>query len=143
MMKKNRIKFHDCAELIDRPRNNMAFAASLRMARAALGWSQVEFGQLLGMTQRSVHRIEQGGCEPRRTTLLAIESLLRQAGLQVELRSDGSLCIVVPASALLQHIAAERAPLTLADSNPQQESNEMDERTVCGERADLQPSLPA
>jgi hypothetical protein len=31
------------------------------------------------MSQRAIHRIEQGHSEPRRTTLPAIESLLRKA----------------------------------------------------------------
>ena len=44
---------------------------TVRMARAALGWSQAEFGRFLGMSQRAIHRVEQGHSEPRRTTLLA------------------------------------------------------------------------
>lgn len=113
------------------------------MARAALGWSQVELGRLLGMTQRSVHRIEQGDCEPRRTTLLAIESLLRHAGLQVEFRSDGSLCIVVPASALSHRIAVETAPLELTDSNLRRQPGGMNEFALREERAELLSSISA
>ena len=55
-------------------RDRLLVAATVRMARAALGWSQAEFGRFLGMSQ--------GHSEPRRTTLLAIESLLRKAGFQ-------------------------------------------------------------
>jgi len=54
-------------------RDRLLVAATVRMARAALGWSQAEFGRFLGMSQRAIHRIEQGHSEPRRTTLLAIE----------------------------------------------------------------------
>jgi transcriptional regulator with XRE-family HTH domain len=70
------------------------------MARAALGWSQAEFGRFLGMSQRAIHRIEQGRSEPRRTTLLAIESLLRKAGFKIEDRSDGGFSLVVPGTML-------------------------------------------
>jgi transcriptional regulator with XRE-family HTH domain len=70
------------------------------MARAALGWSQAELGRLLGMSQRAIHRIEQGHSMPRRTTLLAIEALLAKAGLKIEACSDGGFRISVPASML-------------------------------------------
>jgi transcriptional regulator with XRE-family HTH domain len=73
---------------------------TVRMARAALGWSQAEFGRFLGMSQRAIHRIEQGHSEPRRTTLLAIESLLRKAGFKIEDRADGGFSMVVPARCL-------------------------------------------
>jgi len=73
---------------------------SVRMARAALGWSQAELGRLLGMSQRAIHRIEQGHSTPRRTTLLAIEALLEKAGLKIEACSDGGFRISVPASML-------------------------------------------
>jgi len=90
--------------------DHRTFAASVRMARAALGWSQVELAQRLGMTQRSIHRIEQGHCAPRRTTLLAIESLLRRAGLEISDRADGGFSITVPATVLegnpCEHIPA-------------------------------------
>jgi len=79
-------------------RDRLLVAMTVRMARAALGWSQAEFGRFLGMSQRAIHRIEQGHSEPRRTTLLAIESLLRKAGFKIEDRSDGGFSLVVPAS---------------------------------------------
>jgi transcriptional regulator with XRE-family HTH domain len=80
--------------------DTIAFAAGMRMARAALGWSQRDLARQLGMTQRSVHRIEQARCEPRRATLLAIESVLRKAGLEIQYGFEGGLAINVPAPAL-------------------------------------------
>jgi transcriptional regulator with XRE-family HTH domain len=80
--------------------DRLLVATTLRMARAALGWSQAEFGRFLGMSQRAIHRIEQGHSEPRRTTLLAIESLLRKAGFKIEDRSDGGFSLVVPGAML-------------------------------------------
>lgn len=81
-------------------RDRLLVAMTVRMARAALGWSQVEFGRFLGMSQRAIHRIEQGYSEPRRTTLLAIESLLRKAGFKIEDRGGGGFSLIVPASML-------------------------------------------
>jgi hypothetical protein len=52
------------------------------------------------MSQRAIHRIEQGHSEPRRTTLLAIESLLRKAGFKIEERPDGGFSMVVPGTML-------------------------------------------
>jgi transcriptional regulator with XRE-family HTH domain len=101
----------------NRPRDRLVVATTVRMARAALGWSQVELGRRLGMTQRSVHRIEQGHSEPRLTTLLAIEHLLRRAGLQIEHRADGGVCIVVPASLLRDREPADVAAPSLSDCN--------------------------
>jgi len=81
-------------------RDRLVVAMSVRMARAALGWSQAELGHLLGMSQRAIHRIEQGHSMPRRTTLLAIEALLGKAGLKIEACSEGGFRISVPASVL-------------------------------------------
>jgi transcriptional regulator with XRE-family HTH domain len=80
--------------------DRLLVATTLRMARAALGWSQAEFGRFLGMSQRAIHCIEQGHSEPRRTTILAIESLLRKAGFKIEDRSDGGFSLVVPGTML-------------------------------------------
>lgn len=81
-------------------RDRLLVAMTVRMARAALGWSQAEFGRFLGMSQRAIHRIEQGHSDPRRTTLLAIESLLRKAGFKIEDRADGGFSMVVPGTML-------------------------------------------
>jgi transcriptional regulator with XRE-family HTH domain len=81
-------------------RDRLLVAMTVRMARVALGWSQEEFGRFLGMSQRAIHRIEQGHSEPRRTTLLAIESLLRKAGFKIEDRGDGGFAMVVPGAML-------------------------------------------
>jgi DNA-binding XRE family transcriptional regulator len=84
-----------CQIPIGQSRDRVIAAMTVRMVRAALGWSQFEFGRVLGMSQRAIHQIEQGHSEPRRTTLLAIESLLNKAGFEIENRSDGGFCIIV------------------------------------------------
>jgi transcriptional regulator with XRE-family HTH domain len=81
-------------------RDRLLLATTVRMARAALGWSQSELGRFLGMSQRAIHRIEQGHSAPRRTTLLALETLLRKAGFKIEERSDGGFSMVVPGTML-------------------------------------------
>ena len=85
-----------------------AFATCVRMARAALGWSQHDLARMLGMTQRSIHRIEQGHCAPRRVTVLAIENLLHDAGLAIEFDRDGGVAIAVPAAAMTTQAGGSR-----------------------------------
>jgi transcriptional regulator with XRE-family HTH domain len=111
-------------------RDRLLVAMSIRMARAALGWSQAEFGRFLGMSQRAIHRIEQGHSEPRRTTLLAIESLLYKAGFKIEDRNDGGFCMIVPASMLgdIDATVSVAAP-GLADFWPLSEESELAEST--------------
>jgi transcriptional regulator with XRE-family HTH domain len=72
----------DLVELIRLER--LAFAAKLRMSRAVLGWSQSELGFRVGLSQRAVHKIEQGDTEPRRVTVRAIEEIWRDEGIEFE-----------------------------------------------------------
>lgn len=107
-------------------RDRLLVAMTVRMARAALGWSQAEFGRFLGMSQRAIHRIEQGHSEPRRTTLLAIESLLRKAGFTIEDRGDGGFSVVVPGTMLGEPTQPDVAAPSLANFWPAAE-NESEE----------------
>jgi DNA-binding XRE family transcriptional regulator len=70
-----------------------AFAAKIRLARAVLGWSQSELGARVGLSQRTIHKLEQGETEPRRTTVRAMEFIWREQGLQFEDFSDGSFTV--------------------------------------------------
>ena len=88
----------DLAEIIRLERQ--AFAAKLRMARAVLGWSQSEFGIHVGLTQRAIHKLEQGDTEPRRATVRAIEEVWRAQGIEFEDLADGGFRVSVR-SALL------------------------------------------
>jgi transcriptional regulator with XRE-family HTH domain len=99
-------------------RDRLLVAMTVRMARAALGWSQAELGRFLGMSQRAIHRIEQGHSDPRRTTLLAIESLLRKAGFKIEDRADGGFAMVVPGTMLGEPAQPDVAAPSLADFWP-------------------------
>jgi transcriptional regulator with XRE-family HTH domain len=102
-------------------RDRLVVAMTVRMARAALGWSQAELGRFLGMSQRAIHRIEQGHSEPRRTTLLALESLLRKAGFKIEDRGDGGFSMVVPGTMLGELAQPDVAAPSLADFWPTDE----------------------
>ena len=98
--------------------DRLLVAMTIRMARAALGWSQAEFGRFLGMSQRAIHRIEQGHSEPRRTTLLALETLLRKAGFRIEDRSDGGFSMVVSGTMLGEPAQPDVAAPSLAELWP-------------------------
>lgn len=89
---------HDLAELMRLER--LAFAAKLRLARAVLGWSQSELGFRIGLSQRAVHKIEQGDTEPRRTTIRVIEEIWRDEGIEFEDLGDGGFRVTVRAPVL-------------------------------------------
>lgn len=84
---------HDLAELVRLERQ--AFAAKIRMARAVIGWSQSELAIRVGLTQRSVHKLEQGDTEPRRATVHAIEMFWREQGIEFEDLADGGFRVIV------------------------------------------------
>ena len=73
----------------------LAFAAKLRLSRAVLGWSQSELGFRIGLSQRAVHKIEQGDTEPRRSTVRAIEEIWRDEGIEFEDLNDGGFRVTV------------------------------------------------
>jgi transcriptional regulator with XRE-family HTH domain len=93
------------AELIRLERR--AFAAKIRMARAVLGWSQSEFGFRIGLTQRAIHKLEQGETEPRRATVRAIEEVFREERLEFEDVGDGGFRVYVPAHLLDRPITSQ------------------------------------
>ena len=88
----------DFAELIKLERR--AFAAKVRMARAVLGWSQSELGAHVGLTQRAIHKLEQGDTEPRRLTVRSIEEVWREQGIEFEDLPDGGFRVRVRSVAL-------------------------------------------
>ena len=65
-----------------------------------LGLSQDELGDAVGLTQRSVHRIEQGMVEPRLRTMLAMEQFWIERGIGFEDLPDGGFRLVVKGSLL-------------------------------------------
>lgn len=75
-----------------------AFAAKIRLARAVLGWSQTDLGRRIGLTQRAIHKLEQGETEPRRTTVRALEGIWREQNIEFEDLADGGFRATIRAS---------------------------------------------
>jgi transcriptional regulator with XRE-family HTH domain len=84
----------------------LVFAAKIRMARAAIGWSQSELANRAGLTQRSVHKLEQGETDPRRATVRAIEFLWREQGIEFENLADGGFRVVIRPELLVGPVAS-------------------------------------
>jgi len=80
----------------------VAFAAKLRVGRAVLGLSQDQFAQSIGLTQKTVHRIEQGAVQPKLRTILTIEQFWREQGISFEKLRNGGFRLVVESSVLLR-----------------------------------------
>jgi transcriptional regulator with XRE-family HTH domain len=83
-----------------------AFAAKMRIARAVLGWSQSELGFRIGITQRAIHKLEQGETEPRRTTMRALEEIWREHCIEFEDLADGGFRVGIRAAVLEQPLTA-------------------------------------
>jgi transcriptional regulator with XRE-family HTH domain len=109
-------KSRDLLELVALERR--AFAAKVRMARAVLGWSQSEFGVRVGLTQRAIHKLEQGETEPRRTTVRAIEQVWTHEGLEFEELPDGGFRTTVRAPVLDRPHSEPKQPRRAAAHRP-------------------------
>ena len=81
----------------------VAFAAKVRSARAVLGLSQDQFARRIGLTQKSVHRIEQCTVEPKLRTVLAIQRFWSEQGVVFEELRDGGFRLVVGSDTLLRN----------------------------------------
>jgi len=81
----------------------VTFAAKVRAARAVLGLKQAELAKRAGLTQRSIHRIEQGADYPRRSTVIAVEQVLKAEGIEFEDLPGGGFKVVVPEAVLTRH----------------------------------------
>ena len=77
-----------------------AFGAKVRAARAVLGLSQEELAEVVGLTQKSVHRIEQSLVEPRLRTIVTIEQFWTDRDIAFEDLPDGGFRLVVKGSLL-------------------------------------------
>lgn len=84
-----------------------AFAAKTRAARAVLGLSQRRFAELIGLTQKSVHRIEHGAVYPSMRTIVRIERFWHEHGVYFEDTASSGFRLVVEAP-VLRHIPLER-----------------------------------
>jgi transcriptional regulator with XRE-family HTH domain len=78
----------------------VAFAAQVRSARSALGWSQQELASAAGVAQRSIFRLEQGDADVRRATAVAVEQALKSQGVTFEALPDGGFKLTVSGRSL-------------------------------------------
>ena len=79
-----------------------SFAAKLRAGRAVLGLSQDELAQQVGLTQKSVHRLEQGAVQPQLRTVARIQRFFCDRGISFENLRDGGFRLVVDSTVLTQ-----------------------------------------
>ena len=79
-----------------------AFGAKVRAARAILTLSQDQLAARLGLTQKSVHRIEQGAVEPKVRTIYTIQQFWRDNGIAFENLPDGGFQLIVRGASLLR-----------------------------------------
>lgn len=77
-------------------REQLAFAAKVRAARAALGWTQSELGSRVPLTQTSIYKMEQGTHGIRRSTVEKVEQVLKAEGIEFEDLPGGGFKLVVP-----------------------------------------------
>ena len=76
------------------------------MARAILGWSQSDLALRVGLTQRAIHKLEQGETEPRRATVRGIEAAWRDEGIEFEDLPDGGFRVSIRAQLLDKAVSA-------------------------------------
>jgi transcriptional regulator with XRE-family HTH domain len=99
---------HGAHDLVDFIRvERRGFAAMIRMARAMLGWSQSELGLRVGLTQRAIHKLEQGETEPRRATIRAIEAVWRKEGIEFACLTDGGFSVIIRAALIDRPLVAQ------------------------------------
>jgi DNA-binding XRE family transcriptional regulator len=79
-----------------------AFGAKVRAARAILALSQDQLAARLGLTQKSVHRIEQGAVEPKVRTIYTIQQFWRDHGIAFENLTDGGFRLIIRGPSLLR-----------------------------------------
>jgi hypothetical protein len=78
------------------------FAAKVRAGRAILGWSQTELARRTGLSQRSIYRLELAAVDVRRSTVVAIETVFANAGVDFEHQPDGGFKVAVSGSGLVR-----------------------------------------
>ena len=86
------------------------FAAKVRSARAVLSLSQDQFARRIGLTQKSVHRIEQATVQAKQQTILKIQRFWLEQGISFESLRGGGFRLVVESDVLLRNRDAQDAP---------------------------------
>ena len=71
------------------------FAAKVRAGRAILGWSQTDLARRTGLSQRSIYRLELAAVDVRRSTMVSLETVFANAGVEFEQQADGGFKVAV------------------------------------------------
>jgi len=81
-------------------KKNVKIAVALRTARAAIGWNQQEFADVMGVAKSTIARIETLEVSPRADVLLQAMEVFRHAGVEVDFFNAEKLAVVVNPDAL-------------------------------------------
>jgi transcriptional regulator with XRE-family HTH domain len=79
-------------------------AVALRTARAAIGWNQEEFAQLMGVAKTTVARIETLEMSARAEFISKAMRLFREAGIEVDLYESRELPIRISLNAIAKSL---------------------------------------
>lgn len=74
---------------------NCKIAVALRAARAAVGWSQQEFAERMGVAKSTIARIETLGMAPKGEFVMRAIALFRDVGLEVDVLSNNGIPIKI------------------------------------------------
>lgn len=80
-------------------------AVALRTGRTAIGWSQLEFAEKLGVAKSTVARIETLEMSPKADLVTRAMRLFREAGLEMDLYHPSDLSINISGSVITEAIA--------------------------------------
>lgn len=75
--------------------DNGKIAVAVRSARSAAGWNQQEFADRMGVAKSTVARIETLEMAAKGDFLIKALRLFREAGVEVDLHSQGGVAIQV------------------------------------------------
>lgn len=67
----------------------------IRAARALLDWTRGDLAAASGLSLSAVLRLESGGSDPRRSTLLAVEEAFRVQGVTMFADSGGGIGVIL------------------------------------------------
>jgi transcriptional regulator with XRE-family HTH domain len=84
---------------------NGKIAVALRTGRTAIGWSQLEFAEKLGVAKSTIARIETLEMSPKADLVTRAMRLFREAGLEMDLYQPSDLSVNISGSAILEAIA--------------------------------------
>jgi transcriptional regulator with XRE-family HTH domain len=79
-------------------------AIALRTARAAIGWNQEEFAQLMGVAKTTVARIETLEMSARAEFISKAMRLFREAGIEVDLYESQGLPLRISLNAVAKSL---------------------------------------